>query len=48
MKTRPELVAFAVGLLLFCGGLSLAWAPLGLIGGGAVLMAVSLFGPKGG
>jgi len=43
---KPELVAFAIGLLLFSIGLSLAWYPLGLIGGGAVLMAVSLFGDR--
>lgn len=46
MKTRADLIAFAVGLLLFSIGLSLAWYPLGPIGGGVVLMAVSLFGPR--
>ena len=44
MTYRPELIAFAIGQLLFCVGLSLAWFPLGLIGGGLVLMGVSLFG----
>jgi len=46
MNYRPELIAFAIGLFLFIIGLSLAWYPLGLIGGGAVLMGVSLFGDR--
>jgi len=35
---------FVTGLVLFGAGLSWAWPPLGLIGAGLVLMAVSLFG----
>lgn len=46
MSRKSEAIAFAIGLLLFSAGLSLAWYPLGPIGGGAVLMAVSLFGPR--
>jgi hypothetical protein len=46
---KLELAAFGIGLLLFSIGLSLIWFPLGLIGGGAVLMGVSMFGgPKEG
>ncbi len=44
LKTRVELLGFAAGLLLFCAGLGLAWPPLGLIGAGGMLMALSLFG----
>ncbi len=43
---NPDLAVFAAGLLVCCYGLWLAWPPLGWIGGGAVLMAVSLFGDR--
>lgn len=47
MKRIPlDLVVFVLGLMLFAGGLSLAWAPLGPIGAGVVLMGVSAFGPR--
>lgn len=42
LAARANGVAFVSGLILFGVGLSLAWAPLGLIGVGAVLMAVSV------
>lgn len=48
MKYTPDLIVFAVGLLLFAVGLSLAWLPLGPIGAGAVLMGVSVFSPRRG
>ncbi len=41
-----ELLVFAAGLLVFAAGLSLWYLPAGLIGGGAVLMAIALFGDK--
>lgn len=41
---RAEALTFLAGLLLFAVGLSWAWLPLGPIGAGAILMAVSLFG----
>jgi hypothetical protein len=44
MKSRADLIGFAVGMVLFGIGLWLAWPPLGLIGPGAVLMGISLFG----
>lgn len=40
----PDGAAFVAGLVLFGLGLGLAWPPLGLIGTGAILMAVSVFG----
>lgn len=46
-KVRPDWVTpavFLVGLVLFGVGLGLAWLPLGLLGPGCVLMAISLFG----
>lgn len=46
MKLRPDLVVFALGLIAFCAGLYMAWPPLGPIGGGVVLMAISLFGER--
>lgn len=46
MTNRYDAVAFIFGLLIFSVGLSLAWYPLGPIGGGLVLMAVSVFGPR--
>lgn len=42
----PDLIVFALGLLLFCSGLYAIWPPLAFIGGGAVLMGISLFGGK--
>lgn len=42
----PDLIAFVLGLLLFCAGLYAVWPPLAFIGGGAVLMGISLFGGK--
>ena len=42
----PDLIVFSVGLLLFSLGLALAWPPLGLIGPGAVLILISLFGNR--
>lgn len=39
-----NLTVFVAGLALFAAGLSWAWPPLGPIGVGVVLMAVSLFG----
>ena len=41
---RAEALTFLAGLLLFAVGLSWAWLPLGPIGAGAILLAVSLFG----
>jgi len=46
MTNKYDAAAFIVGLLIFSVGLSLAWYPLGPIGGGMVLMATSLFGPR--
>lgn len=43
---RPAGAAFALGLLLFAGGLSWVWPPLGLIGAGLIVMGVSLFGGR--
>jgi uncharacterized membrane protein YiaA len=37
---------FLCGLILFGVGLWLAWPPLGLIGPGVVLMAVTVLGPR--
>lgn len=44
LSSRPGFIAFLAGLLLFAAGLSWAWLPLGPIGAGLVLMAVSVFG----
>ena len=44
MKITPDAVVFALGLMLFSAGLAMAWLPLGLIGPGVVLMAISVFG----
>ena len=41
-----NLLVFAAGLLVFAVGLSLWYLPAGLIGAGAVLMAVTLFGSR--
>lgn len=46
MANKYDAVAFMAGLVLFSVGLSLAWYPLGPIGGGLVLMATSIFGPR--
>jgi len=46
LSSRPGLLVFLAGLLLFGAGLSWAWPPLGPIGAGLVLMAVSVFGGK--
>lgn len=42
-----DAVAWLIGLILFGVGLGLIYLPAGLIGAGAVIMAVALFGPKG-
>ena len=39
-----NVAVFACGLLLFACGLSLWYLPAGLIGAGAVLLGVTLFG----
>lgn len=41
-----SLICFSVGLVFFGFGLWLAWPPLGPIGVGVILMAISLFGDK--
>jgi hypothetical protein len=46
LTIRFHLIVFALGLLGFCVGLWLAWPPLGWIGGGLVLMSISLFGDR--
>ena len=46
VSKRIELFTFLLGLMLFSVGLSLAWLPAGLIGGGLVLMAISIFGSR--
>lgn len=46
MTSKYDAIACIFGLLIFSAGLSLAWYPLGLIGGGAILMALSIFGPR--
>ena len=43
---KLELIVFLLGLIFFSVGLSLAWLPAGLIGGGLVLMAISIFGSR--
>ena len=43
---RAELFVFVLGLALFSVGLAMAWLPAGLIGGGLVLMAISIFGSR--
>lgn len=42
-----DAIAWLVGLVLFGVGLGLIYLPAGLIGSGAVIMAVALFGPRG-
>ena len=42
---RAELIVFLLGLMVFSVGLSLAWPPLGLIGGGIVLMLITIINP---
>lgn len=44
---RLTLFVFLLGLGLFGAGLWLAWPPLGFIGPGAILMAISIFGGGG-
>lgn len=48
LVARVDGWVFITGLVLFGFGLSWAWPPLGLIGAGLVLMAVSLFGNTAG
>lgn len=46
LRLSPDLIVFGAGLLLFGVGLYAIWPPLAYIGGGVVLMAISLFGGK--
>lgn len=46
LALSPDLIVFTFGLLMFSAGLYAIWPPLAFIGGGVVLMGISLFGGK--
>lgn len=46
LSLSPDLIVFVFGLILFFSGLYAIWPPLAFIGGGMVLMGISLFGGK--
>lgn len=46
LNPNPNLIVFAVGLIVFSLGLALIYIPAGLVGLGVVLMLISLFGER--